>query len=139
MLQRRFGLLFLVPIFLLSVRANAFADCRAKINLNVGPAGLGLDVSGTAEKRAQGTQQRFKVSMDARVPNGTTYNVFVFSPTSAANGSPAGSIIITLGAGELSLDNNNGATLPTGVDPVCNIGRVEVRNGAGGVVLSGNF
>ena len=132
MLQRRFGLLFLVPIFLLSVRANAFADCRQKIALDVQPAGFTLDVSGTAEKRADGTQQRFKVSMDAGVPNGTTFSVYV-------GGNPAGTITISLGAGELDLNNNNGATLPTGVDPVCNIGRVEVRNGTGGVVLSGNF
>jgi|SRR5262245_64026360 len=132
MLQRRFGLLFLVPLFLLSVRANAFADCRQKIALDVQPAGFTLDVSGTAEKRADGTQQRFKVSMDARVKNGTTFSVYV-----GAN--LVGTITIRLGAGELDLDNHNGATMPAGTDPVCGISSVEVRNGDGHAVLSGNF
>jgi len=145
MFQRRFGLLFLVPLCVLAVGANAFAaDCRAKINLTVGPAGLNLDVSGTAEKRARGTRETFSVNMDAGVAQGfvapgTTFAVYV-GPAGAVPGNLAGTITINaLGVGGLDLSNANGVALPTGVSPVCSIGSVEIRNGAGGVVLSGSF
>lgn len=112
---------------------NLFAaDCQKKIALTTTSAGFAIDASGTAEVRARGTEQRFRVSIDAAVPDGATFLVF-------ANGSPAGSITIVLGIGELDLNNKNGNVLPTGVNPVCSIGAVEVKNGSGALVLQGNF
>lgn len=50
----------------------------------------GLDVSGQAEVRDQGGRQKFKVSMDARVANGTTFIVM-------ANGAATGTVTIVAG------------------------------------------
>ncbi len=114
----------------LTMAAQAFAaDCRNRIALVATDAGVAIDASGTAEVRAQGTQQRFKVGMDARVADGTTFEVRVNGNSGAGIlGDLAGTITITLGVGELGLNNNNDATLPTGVDPVCSIGAVQVGN-----------
>ncbi len=116
----------------LTMAASSYADCQKKIALNEEAAGLAIDASGTAEVRARGDRQRFKVSMDARVDNGTTFAVF-------ANGQLAGTITIDLGAGQLELSNADGKTLPAGVDPVCGIGSVTVQDKNGTVILSGKF
>jgi hypothetical protein len=108
------------------------SDCRKKISLDATSAGAAIDSSGTAEVRAQGAKQRFKVSMDARVADGTTFAVL-------ADGLLAGTITIALGDGELELNNNNGKTLPAGVAPVCEIGTVEVKDGGSNLVLNGSF
>ncbi len=112
--------------------AQADSGFRKQITLFATAAGAQIDASGTAEVRASGTQQRFKVSMDARVADGTTFAVY-------ANGQLAGTITIVLGAGELDLNNNNGNKLPAGVDPVSGIKSVEVKDGGGTLILSGNF
>lgn len=125
------GLALLAMLFSLS--SAALADCQNKITLSPSAAGVQIDASGTAEVRARGTaDQRFKVSIDARVADGTTFAVF-------ANGQLAGTITIALGAGELDLNNHNGSVLPAGTDPVCSIASVEVRDGSGTVILSGSF
>ena len=117
----------------LGMASVAFADCQKKIALSPSGTGVQLDASGTAEIRARGTaDQRFKVSMDARVADGTTFAVF-------ANGQLAGTITILLGDGELNLNNRNGNLLPAGTNPVCSIQSVEVKNGSGVTILSGNF
>ncbi len=112
--------------------AQADSGFRKRITLSATAAGAQIDASGTAEVRASGTQQRFKVSMDARVADGTTFAVY-------ANGNLAGTITIVLGAGELDLNNNNGNVLPVGVDPVSGIKSVEVKDGNGTLILSGSF
>ncbi|MBI4637081.1 MAG: hypothetical protein HY727_12095 [Candidatus Rokubacteria bacterium] len=109
----------------------AAADCREKIDLAPTSAGVATDTSGKAEVRARGSRQRFKVSMDSRVADGTTYLVF-------ANGLPAGTITIALGDGELELDSKYKG-LPEGVDPVCGITTVDITDATGLVVLQGNF
>lgn len=111
---------------------GAFADCRKRANLTATAAGAGLDVSGQAEVRDQGGRQKFKVSMDARVANGTTFIVL-------ANGAAAGTITIVAGDGELELKNWDGQTLPSAVNPVCTVGPVVVTNSSGVPVLSGSF
>lgn len=110
----------------------ATPGCQNKITLSATAEGVAIDASGTAEVRKKGTQQRFKVSMDAEVADGTTFVVY-------ANGLPAGTITITLGDGELDLNNNNGRALPAGVDPVCSIGPVVVTDDQGTHVLEGTF
>lgn len=119
-------------MMVLMAAPNFAAGCQKKIPLSITAAGFAIDSSGVAEVRARDARQVFKVSMDARVADGTTFFV-------SANGLPAGAITITLGGGELSLSNSNGQTLPSGVDPVCKIGLVEVKDGSGTVVLNGNF
>ncbi len=115
-----------------AVATQAGSDFRKRITLFVTAAGAQIDASGTAEVRASGTQQRFKVSMDARVADGTTFAVF-------ANDNLAGTITIVLGDGELELNNNNENILPAGVDPVSGIKSVEVKDGSGTLILSGSF
>jgi len=110
----------------------AWADCQNRIQLAITAAGAAIDASGQSEARAQGAQQRFRVSIDARVADGTVYEVFV-------NSQLAGTITVALGVGELDLDNKDGATLPAGVDPVCGITTVAVASPGGEVILEGTF
>jgi hypothetical protein len=116
----------------LMLTTSVWADCRKKINLTVTSPGAASDSSGTAEVRQQGAQQRFKLSMDSRVPDGTTYVV-------KANNLTIGAIVISLGDGELDLNNQNGKTLPSGINPACSVGPVSVTDGAGNVILMGSF
>jgi len=116
----------------LLMTASAWADCRRKISLIPSSVGIATDSSGAAEVRAQGSQQRFKLSMDARVADGTLYVV-------RANGMAVGTITVTLGDGELDLNNNNGKVLPAGLNPVCSVGQLSVTDAAGNSVLSGSF
>jgi hypothetical protein len=117
----------------LTVAAQAFAvDCRTKIPLTATADGVAIDASGTAEAREVGAQKRFKVSMDARVADGTTFAVRV-------NDNLVGTITIVLGEGELGLNNNNDNVLPDGFNLFCTIGLVEVKDGAGTVVLQGTL
>ncbi len=115
------------------VAGQMFAgECRKKIPLQATPLGASLDTSGSAEVRARGERQRFKVSMDARVPDGTTFIV-------KANGLTVDVIRIDFGDGELELDSGDGAVLPRELGDVCTIGMVTVEDGSGQVILQGNF
>ncbi len=127
MLRRASTMFAAVALALCMSSLAVAADCRKKIDLS--STGAVADVSGTAEVRAQGAQQRFKVSIDA--PDGM-YAVY-------ANGLFAGPIKVVLGNGELDINNNNGKTLPAGVDPVCSITSVRVDNAGGTSVLTGAF
>lgn len=133
-MSKKFYSLFVEGLMLLLLvgSQSLAAGCQKKIALNATSAGFAIGASGTAEVRARDAQQRFKVSIDANVADGTTFAVF-------ANGSLAGTITIALGAGELDLNNNNGNVLPSGVDPVCKISGVEVRDGSGSAILQGSF
>ena len=102
---------------------------RKTVPLSPTAAGVAIDASGRVEVRARGWEQHFEVGMDAAVPDGTTFLVF-------ANGLPAGTITIASGAGDFYI-NNNEQVLPIGVDPVCDMGTVEIRDGNNGVLLRG--
>ena len=133
MTRKNFSIAALAVLLFAALAApSALADCRHKASLGITAAGAAIDSSGTAEVRAQGTRQRLKVSIDARVPDGTTFLVF-------ANGMPAGSLTIELGAGELDINNANGKVLPAGVSPVCGIKSVQVLDGTGVAILEGSF
>ncbi len=108
------------------------ADCQKKISFQPTALGAATDTSGTAQVRARGERQRFKVSLDSRVADGTTYVVSV-------NGMIAGAILIELGTGELEFSNENGKILPAAVNPVCSAGMVMVADSSGSVLLSGVF
>lgn len=112
-----------------AITTPAQAECRRKISLQAAIAG---DFSGKAEVREQGSAQRLKVSMDARVPDGTTYIV-------TANGFAVGTMTIRLGDGELELTNANGKVLPNGASPVCSVGPVSVVGSDGRTILHGAF
>ena len=113
----------------LAISSPAQAECRRKIDLH---GALPGDFSGKAEVREQGTAQKFKVSVDARVADGTTYIV-------TANGFAVGTMTIRLGDGELELSNSNGKTLPNGASPVCSVGPVSVLDSGGRTILNGAF
>ncbi len=132
MTKKMVSLAVAAVLLTLTMTGSALASCQTKVALSITAAGAAIDASGTAEARAQGSRQRFRVSIDARVADGTTFLVY-------ANGSLAGAITIQLGSGELDLSNADGKALPPGVSPVCGIGTVQVSDGAGTVVLQGNF
>lgn len=108
------------------------SECRKKTNLQATALGAPLDTSGAAEVRARADRQRFKVSMDARVPDGTSSVV-------KANGLTVGVIRINFGDGQLELDNGDGDVLPVELGDVCTIGMVTVEDGNGNAILQGAF
>jgi len=104
---------------------------RKTVPLSPTEAGIRIDASGRVEVRARGWEQHFEVGMDAAVADGTTFIVFT-------NGLPAGTITIASGAGDFYI-NNNDQVLPVGVDPVCDMSTVELRDGNNRVLLRGIF
>ncbi|MGE0885460.1 MAG: hypothetical protein AB7P14_18080 [Blastocatellales bacterium] len=133
MLRRQLSVVTMIITLALSTAAMAFADCQKRTVLSIPATGNRDDLSGVAEARSVGKRQRFRVSMDARVAEGTTYSVY-------ADGILAGVVIIdAFGVGELEISNDNGKPMPAAVNPVCAIRMVEVRDLNGIVVLSGNF
>jgi len=104
---------------------------RKTVSLSPTAAGVAIDASGRVEVRARGWEQHLEVGMDAAVADGTTFLVF-------ANGLPAGTITIASGAGDFCI-NNNEQVLPIGVDPVCDMSTVEIRDGNNRVLLRGVF
>ncbi len=131
MFRKKLVVSLAVLALVLAVATHASADCRNKITLNATAAGAGIGAIGTSEVRALRGSERFKAQVEAPVPDGTTFAVF-------ADGQLAGTLTIVLGVGELDLNSNNGP-LPTGVSPVCGIKTVEIKDGAGTLILSGNF
>lgn len=112
----------------------AFADCNTKITLT--STGVQSDASGTAELRAVDTKQRIKVSIDSPVPDGTVYAVV----TKTARGAKVlGSLTISLGSGELELENNKGKGDPNATDPFCTVANVAVVDGNLQAILFGVF
>ena len=97
------------------------------ISLNPTPAGAAIDATGRIEVRARGSEQHFEVGIDAALADGATFTVI-------ANGRPAGTMALASGAGNLHLHNLAG-NLPPGVDPVCHLQTVEIRDSDGNVVL----
>ena len=110
------------------------ADCRDRISLSPPSDGESVDGIGRAEVRSNdsGTRQAFTVEVDVDVPEGTP--LFVF-----ANGEPAGMITFAPGIATLELSNADGARLPAGVNPVCEIGPVSVTDAEGTTLLIGSF
>lgn len=129
---------FAVGLMMMLVAAQASAaGCRNKISLEATPEGVEIEANGTASVRSidqkKQQRQRFKVSMEAAVTAGTTFTVW-------ANNLLAGTITIDeLGEGDLDLRNDKGETLPAGVDPVCSIGPVEIKDADGTLLLTGSF
>ena len=97
------------------------------ISLNPTPAAAAIDATGRIEIRARGSEQHFEVGIDAALADGATFTVI-------ANGRPAGTMALASGAGNLHLHNLAG-DLPPGVDPVCHLQTVEIRDSDGNVVL----
>jgi len=125
--------LALVALALVPAASSASAaTCRLTTELNITAAGAAIDTKGTSEVRAEGEGQRLRVSMGARVPDGTVFGVFV-------NGSLAGTIAIELGAGEVDLGQGGETCARSGVSPARRIQKVEVLDGAGKPVLRGSF
>lgn len=110
----------------------AYADCEKKVNLTPTAVGALEDASGKVDLRAQGTDQRFKLSMDAAVPNGS---IFVVS----ADNLVVGAVRIRFNEGELDINTKDGGRLPQGLGPVCGVSSVSVSDAKGNVVLTGSF
>lgn len=108
------------------------ASCRLTTPLDITAQGAAIGSKGTTEVRAEGERQRLRVSMDARVPDGTVFGVFV-------NGALAGTFAIELGAGEVELSHGHETCLRSGLNPVRETQRIEVMDRAGNQVLRGLF
>lgn len=133
MFRKQLTVVTTIILLALSTTAMAFVDCQKKITLSVTATSNRDDLSGIAEARSVGKRQRFRVSMDARVAEGTTYSVY-------ADGNLAGVVIIdAFGVGELEISNDNGKPMPAVINPLCAIRLLEVRDSNGIVVLSGSF
>lgn len=104
------------------------ASCRLTAPLDITVKGAAIGSKGTTEVRGQ----RLRVSMDARVPDGTVFGVFV-------NGALAGTFAIELGAGEVELSHGHETCLRSGLNPVRETQRIEVMDRAGNQVLRGLF
>jgi hypothetical protein len=104
---------------------------RNQVSLATQQAGAAFGVSGNADLRAFGAEQRIKVEIEGNFADGTQFQVF-------ANGLPIGSIIGHLQHGELEIELENGTTLPGGLLPSA-INSIEVRDLAGNSLLVGRF
>jgi len=135
------AIVVLVMLAVPETASSANGDCRAKISLDPTAFGQAIGASASVEKRSQknGRRQKLTVEVDAIVPDGTVFAVFV------NNASLAGTITMVLPLGQqiaigtLDLSNANGAPLPLGVDPVCSLGAVTVTDVDGNVILNGSF
>jgi hypothetical protein len=125
--------LAVVALALAPATSPAFASpCRLTTPLDITEKGAAIGSRGTTEVRAEGERQRLRVSMDARVPDGTIFGVFV-------NGALAGTFAIELGAGEVELSHGHESCLRSGMSTVQGIQRIEVMDRAGNQVLRGLF
>src|SRR5262249_59313464 len=91
------------------------------------PAAIATDAPGRIEIRARGSEQHFEVGMDAALADGALSTVL-------ANGHPAGTMALASGAANLYL-HNRACDLPAGLDPICNLRTIEIRDSNGNVVL----
>ncbi len=105
-------------------------DERKRADLMATPAGLMIDAHATVETRVQGQRQRFKIEVEADVPDNTEFRVL-------ANGMGLGNLMIRFDEAEFELDEN--ATLPAGLNSVSDIKTVAVVASDGTVVLQINF
>jgi len=119
----------------------AGANCRATIALQPTDFGLTLVASGNAVKRSDknGLRQTFTVEVDALVPAGTVFAVFVNGTSLAGTITMAVPVGAVVAIGTLDLSNANATALPLGVDPVCGITSVVVTDTDGNIILSGSF
>jgi hypothetical protein len=110
------------------------AGCRDWTDLSPTSDGEAVAAIGRAAVRSSDstTQQAFTVEANVDVPDGTP--LFV-----VANGLPAGTFTVFSGIGTLNLSDANGAALPAGVQPVCEIGPVSITDMEGTTLLTGNF
>ena len=107
--------------------------CDDTIVLTTTSAGRAINADGNARIRTDARgRQSFRVEIDANVHNGTTFDVY-------ADGVLAGTLKVRAHRGQLEVDNEHGRSIPSGLDPVCSIKQVAVRNSAGTDVLDGTF
>ncbi len=113
-----------------AANSSAGPDNAARHSLMTTSAGQSVRASGFWETRVRGDRERFKVEIDANMPDGATFLVLV-------NSLAAGSIVLKLHEGELELDTNDNKVLPEGVRPVGAIRSVQVLAPDGTVILEG--
>src|SRR5579883_3252222 len=102
---------------------------RIRVTFAATDAGKAIGASGSADLRAQGSEQRLKIEMEANVPDGTMF-------TLAANNLPVGAITMRLGEGEF--EGENGQTLAGGLLPA-SITSIAITDSTSAVVLQAQF
>src|SRR5581483_11466726 len=103
---------------------------RTRVALAATDAGNLIGAEGHADLRAQGTEQRLTIEMEANVPDGIMFNL-------TANGVPVGAITIELGEGEFEFDSGNGQ-LAGGLMPSA-ITSIALSDSSNTVVLQAQF
>lgn len=104
---------------------------RTRVSLAATDAGNAIGAEGHADLRAQGSQQRLMVEMEANVPDGTQF-------TLAANNTPVGTITIQLGEGEFEFESENGQALAGGLMPSA-INSLTLTDSSNTIVLQASF
>ncbi len=119
----------LALVFMLAL--NAFADCRNRIRLMATPEGAKIQAEGQAEAREERGWERLRVQIEANVPDGTNFKVFVDDQL-------AGVITTREGEGQLRFDTQDGS-LPAEFGPVCDLRTVDVVGEGDVLILHGEF
>jgi hypothetical protein len=147
-MKLRIGLTIMMALVMaLTVGSVAFAksggDDRVEHKIILAPTNAGKDIAATGEAKVRTRDsrglQKFEVALFSQLANGQTFNVYVINSAFPEEKFLAGELAVQLGVGELELTNEDGATLPQGVEPVTGIQTVVVENSAGEAVLQGSF
>jgi hypothetical protein len=147
-MKLRIGLAIVMALVIaLTVGGVAFAkdggDDRVEHKIDLAPTDAGKDIGATGEAKVRIRDsrglQKFEVALFSQLANGQTFKVYVTNSASPEERFLAGELTVQLGVGEVELTNEDGATLPQGVEPVTEIQTVVVENSEGEAVLQGSF
>ena len=130
MRKQLLGKLMVAAMAVSGLAAQASAECHKKMELR--STGRVAEVAGEIDLRSNDSLQRFKITTDAKVPDGTTYVLYV-------NGMAAGTVTFLLNTGEAEFNNNNGGVMPNGAESVCSVSTVELRDASNLPVVLGAF
>ncbi len=130
MRKKLLGKLMVGVVAVSGLATQASAECHKKMALR--STGRVAEVSSEIDLRSNDSVQRLKITTDAKVPDGTTYVLYI-------NGLAAGTVTFLLNTGEAEFNNNNGGVMPNGSESVCSVSTVELRDADNLPVVLGAF
>lgn len=138
-MTRRLSVLMMLMVALALLAAAPGVDAKGggatterKVKLVATVDGKAIRAHGSAKTKVKGTRQQFEAEVEARVADGTTFDIFVTNNGATVK---AGSVTMSDGEGELELEKN----FPDGVAPVNTITTVSVRDSNGVEIATGTF